>query len=53
MPDYISANLDESIAYFNQALAVEDNFDIIYRVVTFGGRRASLYFIYGFVKDEI
>ena len=53
MPDYISANLDESVAYFNQALAVEDNFDIVYRVVNFGGRKACIYFIDGFVKDEI
>ena len=51
MPDYISANLDESVAYFNQALAVEDNFDIIYRVVNFGGRKACIYFIDGFLKD--
>ncbi|HIU67723.1 MAG TPA: spore germination protein, partial [Candidatus Caccomorpha excrementavium] len=53
MPDYISANLDESVAYFNQALVVEDNFDIIYRVVNFVGRKACIYFIDGFVKDEI
>lgn len=53
MSDYISTNLDESVAYFNQALAVEDNFDIIYRVITFGDRKACIYFIDGFMKDEV
>lgn len=49
----ISTCLEENIKYFNQVLNVEHNFDVIYRVIQFGGKSALLYFIDGFCKDEI
>ena len=49
----LSTKLDDNIKYFNQVLNVENNFDILYRVVRFGGKTALLYFIDGFCKDEV
>lgn len=37
----------------NQILNVEENFDVIYRVVTLCDRQACIYFIDGLNKDEI
>ena len=48
-----SAKVEENIRFFNQKLDVETNFDVVYRVLTIGGRRACLYFIDGFTKDDV
>ncbi|MDO5409257.1 MAG: spore germination protein [Lachnospiraceae bacterium] len=49
----IKKNIDENIQYFHKKLSVERNFDIIYRVITIGGRRSCLYMVDGFAKDEV
>lgn len=49
----ISENLSENMKYFHQKLNIETNFDVVYRVVEIGGRKACLYFIDGFTKDEV
>lgn len=49
----ISENLSENMNYFHQKLNIETNFDVVYRVVEIGGRKACLYFIDGFTKDEV
>lgn len=49
----LSTKLDENIKYFNQVLNVENNFDILYRVISFGGKTALFYFIDGLCKDEV
>lgn len=49
----ISGNLSENMEYFHQKLNIETNFDVVYRVVEIGGRKACLYFIDGFTKDEV
>ena len=45
--------LARDMRYLNQVLAVEQNFDVIYRVISFGGREACMYLVDGFCKDEL
>ena len=47
-----SQDLQETIKYLNNELHTDQNFDVVYRVLTIGGRRACLYFIDGFTKDD-
>ncbi len=49
----MTSSLQESMAYLNQKLAVDTNFDVVYRVIHVGGREACIYFIDGFCKDEL
>ena len=41
------------IPHLDAVLAVDKNFDIIHRKLAIGGRDATVYFIDGFVKDEV
>ena len=45
--------LAQDMRYLNQVLAVEQNFDVIYRVISFGGREACMYLVDGFCKDDL
>lgn len=45
--------LKQDIEYLNKRLAVEKNFDIIYRTIQIGGREACMYLVDGFCKDEL
>lgn len=49
----MSTSLSENMKYLNNYLAVDTNFDIVYRVIQIGGREACMYFIDGFCKDEL
>ena len=49
----IGTNLEDSIAYMEEELRVSKNFDIIYRVMQIGNRKAVLYLVEGMTKDEI
>ena len=42
-----------NVAYFNKILRVNESFDLLYRVISMGGRQACVYCVDGFVKDEI
>ncbi len=46
-------NYDEWIAEIDNELKPDKSFDIIKRPLKIGGRRAVLYFIDGFIKDEV
>ena len=46
-------NFDEWIAEIDNELKPDKSFDIIKRPLKIGGRRAALYFIDGFIKDEV
>lgn len=48
-----SSQLSENMDYLHKKLDVTTNFDVVYRVINFGGRKACLYFIDGFTKDEV
>lgn len=49
----MSASLKENMEYLNKRLAVDNNFDLVYRTIEIGGRTACMYFIDGFCKDEL
>ena len=53
MEKTISTNLIENMEYFHQKLKVDKNFDIIYKMTAVADRGACIYFIDGFIKDEI
>lgn len=46
-------SLDENIRYLSEALGVEKSFDVIQQDVVYAERRMALYFVDGFVKDDI
>ncbi len=48
-----SSRLADNMKYFHQKLNVENNFDVVYRVVKIGGRETCIYFIDGFTKDDV
>ncbi len=48
-----STKIDDNIRLFNEKLDVETNFDVVYRVLTIGGRMSCLYFVDGFTKDDV
>ena len=45
MNEIISEDLYENMQYFHEKLQVAKNFDIIYRMLSVGGRDACLYFV--------
>lgn len=51
--EIISSQLKENMDYLNRELAVDTNFDVIYRVIHFGGKDACMYLVDGFCKDEL
>jgi stage V sporulation protein AF len=48
----ISKSFQENIEYMNQILPVQESFDVLQRDMLIGGKKASFYFIDGFMKDE-
>ena len=48
-----TSDLKENERFFDQVFRVDKNFDLVKRPVFFADKRAVLYFIDGFVKDEI
>lgn len=49
----LSGMLKTDMEYLNRVLDVEKNFDIIYRVITIGGKEACMYLVDGFCKDDL
>ena len=48
-----SADLTANLDHLKQVLQTDENFDVVYRMAEFGGRRACLFFVDGFTKDEV
>ena len=48
-----SADLTANLDHLKQVLQTDKNFDVVYRMAEFGGRRACLFFVDGFTKDEV
>lgn len=46
-------DFDTTISNLNNTLRVNESFDLIYHTITIGEKSACLYFIDGFVKDDI
>lgn len=49
----MTSNLEETMQYLSEHMHVEESFDLVYRVIHVGGRKACYYFIDGFCKDEM
>ena len=49
----IYKDFDATISNINNTLRINESFDLIYRTITIGEKSACLYFIDGFVKDDI
>jgi len=49
----ITGNLQEDMTYLNTTLAVEQNFDLVYRLIHVGDKEACMYFVDGFCKDDV
>lgn len=49
----LSSNLHENVEFMNKILAVDKNFDIIYRKLHYAGKDFALYFVDGFAKDVV
>ncbi len=48
-----SKSLTENLDRLKQTLQADKNFDIVYRTVDIGGRKACVFFVDGFTKDEV
>lgn len=48
----MSTSLAENMSYLGKELAVNESFDLVYRVIRMAGREACLYFVDGFCKDD-
>ena len=48
-----SKSLSENVERLKQVLQADKNFDIVYRTFTIAGRKAALFFVDGFTKDEV
>ena len=51
--DHLSAKLQENVSLLEEQLHTDDNFDIIHRQTMVADRKACLFFVDGFVKDDI
>lgn len=49
----LSGNIEQDKQQMHTLLQVEKSFDLIERPLLFGGRKSCLYFVDGFIKDEV
>ena len=50
--ELLSKDLKKNMERFSDLLYVDENFDLIYRVIEIGGRNACFYCVDGFAKDD-
>lgn len=51
--DRISKKLDESKRTLKEVVGLDNAFDLVFREMTFGGRRTGLFYVNGFAKDDV
>ncbi len=49
----MTASLLENMQYLEDNLFVSESFDLVYRTIEIGGRKACFYFVDGFCKDDM
>lgn len=49
----LDTDFQKNMDYLKKELAVDTNFDILYRVIEIGGRKSCMFLIDGFCKDEM
>ncbi|GAB7388734.1 spore germination protein [Bacillaceae bacterium] len=52
-PGKVSPRIEENVRFLNEVLGVGKSFDVICRNVEYGGKKCALYFVDGFVKDDV
>ena len=53
MAEYLGKNLNENVTRLNEILKIDESFDLMYRTFIIGNRKSCLYFVDGFLKDEL
>lgn len=53
LEESIRDNIQENITYFNNILNQKNNFDIVFRQLKIGGKKVGLFFVDGFLQDDI
>ena len=48
-----SKSLSENVERLKKVLQADKNFDIVYRTFDIAGKKAALFFVDGFTKDEV
>ena len=48
-----SKSLSDNVERLKRVLQTDKNFDIVYRTFEIAGRKAALFFVDGFTKDEV
>ncbi len=49
----MSGDYEKDMQYLEERLDFKHNFDVVHREIRIGGRRACMYFVDGFCKDEL
>jgi Bacillus/Clostridium GerA spore germination protein. len=49
----LTTDLKENVGWLKEILAADRNFDVIHMELVYGGREAALFFIDGFLKDDL
>ncbi len=49
----VSTNLERNIAYLNSVMGYGKSYDIVLRRFNVGGKEIAMYFVNGFVKDDV
>ena len=49
----VTANYTKNIELIHSHLAVDKSFDIVERKLVVGGRKTVLYYLNGFIKDDV
>ena len=52
-PLKMSTDLEKNMEYMRERMCPDTSFDVVYRVIEIGGKRACIYFIDGFCKDKL
>lgn len=53
MSKVLSEDFDTNVRKINELLHIDESFDLMYRTIEIGGRKACFYFIGGFVNSDI
>jgi len=53
MSKKIYKNIEKNIVVLKKKIGVDESFDIIYRSFEIGGKKGALFFIDGFIKDDL
>lgn len=53
MPFMKETRIEEIITYFKTQLHCEENFDVVYRTLSIAQKTCAIFFVDGFIKDEV